>query len=121
MLPSMFFNGQLFVIFARKFVEKNCSAFSNFFSQRFFQSFYLLLQLFNRWVLFSFLRSIDWYTFQNSRSAFLGRKSLKMRTTIRFLKSRVIVFSIEKSRTFRIWRKKEIVEKVERSLLYKMV
>ena len=40
---------------------------------------------------------------------------------MKFQKSRVVLFSIEKSPTFRIWRKSQVVEKIERTALYKMV
>jgi hypothetical protein len=97
------------------------SCFLHLFVLAFFLTFCLVPKFFNVWVLFSFSGSIDWYTFQNFKSAVLGRNKSKMRTTIKFQKSRVVLFSIEKSGTFRIWRKREIVEKIERTALYKMV
>ena len=121
MLPSMFFSDQLFVILSRKFLEKNCLDFCIFLSQRFYKTFCLLLKFFNGSVLFSFSCSIDWYSFQNFRSALSGRKKSKVRATIKFQKSRVVLFSIEKSRTFRIWRERDIVEKIERTAPYEMV
>ena len=40
---------------------------------------------------------------------------------MKFQKSRVVLFSIEKGATFRIWRKSEVVEKIERTALYKVI
>ena len=44
-----------------------------------------------------------------------------MITTTKFQKLRVVFFSIEENSTFRIWRKSEVMEKIERTALYKMV
>ena len=44
-----------------------------------------------------------------------------MITTMKFQKLRVVFFSIEENSTFSIWRKGEVVEKIERTALYKLV
>ena len=122
MLPSMFFSGQLFVILSRKIFRKKLFCFLQFFLSASFSKYFVscLKFLINGFCSVFCALSIG-TLFGIPEAHFKGEKCQKVRSTIRFQRPGVVVFSIKKSGAFRIRRKKDIVEEIERSSLYKMV